>query len=104
MSARKKKYWSREVTLHSAALRLEDGVFTLRSPRAIAESLRRSAEQSQQRKGTPFQSAMSMLTFFVNRAGTNLTPSRRRTLEQAKAELRRLYGRQASGVNHRARG
>lgn len=104
MSARKKKAWSREVTLRSAALRLEDGVFTLRSPRAIALSLRRSAEQSPRRRGTPFQSAMSMLTFFVNRAGTNLTPGRRRTLEQAKAELRRLYGREAPGVNHRARG
>jgi len=100
VSARRKKYWSREVTLHSAALQLEDRVFTLRSPRAIAESLRRSAEASQQRKGTPFQSAMSMLTFYVNRAGTNLTPSRRRTLEQAKDELRKLYGRSSALPAH----
>ncbi|HZP40980.1 MAG TPA: DUF3175 domain-containing protein [Candidatus Binatia bacterium] len=85
--------WSRAVTERSNALDLEPGVFTLPTPRAIAESLRRSAERSRRRKADPFRSAMSMLTFFVNRAGRNLAPERRRTLERAKTELRRLYGR-----------
>ena len=86
--------WSRQVTERSNALHLEKDVFTLRSPRAIAESLRRSAERSRRRKAGPFQSAMSMLNFHLNRAGRNLAPSRRRTLERAKDELRRLYGRE----------
>jgi hypothetical protein len=83
------------VTERSNALDLEQGVFMRASPRAIAESLRRSAEQSRRRKGTPYQSAMSMLTFYINRAGRILDPARRRTLEQAKDELRRMYGRSA---------
>ena len=87
-----KGYWSHEVTTHSNALDLEPKVFT-RSPRQIALSLRRSAERSTRRKAPPFQSAMSMLTFFQNRAGANLSPARRRALQQAKDELRRLYGR-----------
>jgi len=91
--AANRKRWSKRVTEHSNALTLEEGVFTLRSPRAIAESLKRSADESHRRKATPFQSAMSMLNFFINRAGTNLTPARRRTLEKAKDELRALYGR-----------
>ncbi len=85
--------WSREVTERSNALDLETQVFKKRSARAIAESLRRSAERSRRRKGTSYQSAMSMLTFYINRAGRNLDPSRRRTLDLAKRELRRLYGR-----------
>ena len=85
--------WSRAVTEHSNALDLEAGVFTKRTPRAIAESLRRSAEQSRRRKADAFRSAMSMLTFYINRAGRNLDVSRRRTLEEAKQALRRLYGR-----------
>ena len=85
--------WSRDVTRRSNALDLEPGVFAQRSPRAIAASLRRSAERSGRRKTDAFRSAMSMLTFYVNRAGRNLAPARRRTLERAKAELRRLYGR-----------
>lgn len=85
--------WSGDVTARSNALDLEPGVFTQRSPRAIAASLRRSAERSRRRKTDAFRSAMSMLTFFVNRAGRNLAPGRRRTLERAKDELRRLYGR-----------
>ena len=88
-----RRYWSQRVTRESNALDLEGGVFTLRSPRAIAASLKRSAEASERRKGTPFQSAMSMLTFYLNRAGRNLTPARRRTLERAKDELRGLFGR-----------
>ncbi len=81
------------VTERSSALDLEENVFTLRDPQAIAESLRRSAECSQRRKAGPYRSAMSMLTFYINRAGRNLTAAQRRTLEQAKGALRRLYGR-----------
>lgn len=77
----------------SDALDLEPGVFKLRSPRAIAASLKRSADRSRRRKSEPYRSAMSMLTFYVNRGGKNLPDSRRRTLEKAKVELRRLYGR-----------
>ena len=85
--------WSREVTERSNALDLERDVFKKPSPRAIAESLRRSAERSRRRRADPFRSAMSMLTFYINRAGRNLDPARRRTLERAKRELRRLYRR-----------
>jgi len=81
------------VTRRSNALDLERAVFKMRSPRAIARSLRRSAERSRRRKASPFQSAMSMLNFYVNRAGRGLAASRRRALEQAKRELRRLYKR-----------
>jgi hypothetical protein len=77
----------------SNALDLEEGVFKLRSPREIAESLKRSAERSQRRKTDPFRSAMSMLNFYINRAGRKLSPTRRRTLERAKDELRALFGR-----------
>lgn len=90
---RRTRYWSQAVTEGSDALDLESRVFVKSSPRAIAVSLRRSAERSRRRKGTPYQSAMSMLTFFINRAGRGLTPARRRTLERAKQELRHLYGR-----------
>ena len=77
----------------SDALDLEAGVFRKPSARAIALSLRRSAERSRRRKADPFRSAMSMLSFYINRGGRNLAPARRRTLEAAKIELRRLYGR-----------
>jgi len=92
MAARSKR-WSARVTRESHALALEDGVFTKRSARAIAASLKRSADRSTQRKSDPYRSAMSMLTFYINRAGKNLAPSRRRTLAAAKKELRTLYGR-----------
>ena len=91
--AKKTRYWSKRVTETSNALDLEPGVFALRSPRAMAASLKRSAERSKRRKAEPYRSAMSMLTFYVNRAGKNLTPTRRRTLDQAKRELRALFGR-----------
>ena len=87
----KSKRWSAEVTKHSDALDLESNVFKKRSAREIAGSLKRSAEASHRRKGTPLQSAMSMLNFYINRAGTNLTASRKRTLEKAKDELRDLF-------------
>ncbi len=89
----KSKRWSREVTQHSNALDLESSVFTKNSPKAIAESLKRSAEHSKRRKSDPYRSAMSMLTFYLNRAGKNLPKQRREKLEAAKDELRALYGK-----------
>lgn len=91
--ATKAPYWSDEVTRHSNALDLEAGVFTLDDPKEVALSLKRSAEASARRKSTPFRSAMSMLTFYINRAGKDLPDERRRVLEQAKAELRKAFGR-----------
>lgn len=85
--------WSRQVTEGSDALELEEGVFTKDDPAEIARSLKRSAERSTKRKGTPLQSAMSMLTFYVNRAGDNLSKSERNKLEKAKDELRALFDR-----------
>ena len=85
--------WSQRVTTTSNALDLEPRVFTARSPRSIAASLKRSAEQSRRRKGTAFQSAMSMLNFYINRAGKAMPAERKRILNAAKTELRRLYGR-----------
>ncbi len=83
--------WSQEVTEHSDALDLEEGVFTRDSPREIALSLKRSAERSRRRKGTPLQSAMGMLNFYINRAGKDLPKERRETLEKAKDELREAF-------------
>ncbi|HEY3776472.1 MAG TPA: DUF3175 domain-containing protein [Rhizomicrobium sp.] len=85
--------WSGRVTRESNALDLKGGVFTLRDPRKIAASLKRSAERSNRRKVDPFRSALSMLTFYINRGGRNLPESRKRILERAKAELRRQFGR-----------
>jgi hypothetical protein len=95
LMAVKKKRWSRRVTQTSDALTLEDRVFTRSDPRSIARSLKRSAERSQRRKAEPYQSAMSMLTFYVNRAGKNMPVKRKRTLESAKEELRNLNGKNA---------
>jgi hypothetical protein len=81
------------VTQHSNALDLERGVFTKRDPASIARSLKRSAERSRRRKSDPYRSAMSMLTFYVNRAGEQLSQAQRTRLNKAKDELRRLYGR-----------
>ena len=83
--------WSQEVTEHSDALDLEDSVFKKDDPKEIARSLKRSAEHSQRRKGTPLQSAMSMLTFYINRAGDNLGKAEKAKLEHAKDELRALF-------------
>jgi phosphoenolpyruvate carboxylase len=80
------------VTAESNALDLERGVFSLKDPKRIAASLRRSAEQSRRRKAEPYRSALSMLVFYINRSGKKLPASRRRTLEQAKTELRRQFG------------
>jgi hypothetical protein len=87
------KRWSGEVTRTSNALDLEEGVFKKRSARHIAASLKRSAEASIRRKGTPFQSAMSMLNFEINRAGKGMPAERRHILERAKDELRKAFGR-----------
>jgi hypothetical protein len=89
--------WSGKVTRESNALDLEEGVFTWPDPVRIARSLRHSAEASTRRKSSPFRSAMSMLVFYINRAGTGLDPGQRRILEQAKDELRRLYDRKPRG-------
>ncbi len=85
--------WSARVTRESNALDLEKGVFTLRSPKEIAASLKRSAERSSRRKADPYRSALSMLVFYMNRAGKNLPASRKRTLNKAKDELREQFGR-----------
>jgi hypothetical protein len=90
---RRKKRWSREVTEHSDAITLEKGVFTKPSAKAIAQSLKRSAERSDRRKSSAYRSAMSMLTFYINRAGKDLPQSRKTKLENAKGELRKLYGK-----------
>jgi hypothetical protein len=92
-SRRKGKRWSQQVTEQSDALDLEAGVFAQLDPRKIARSLKRSAERSRRRKSDPYRSAMSMLTFYVNRAGKQLSKTQRARLEAAKDELRDLYGR-----------
>jgi len=86
--------WSAEVTHGSDALDLQKNVFELESPKAIAASLKRSAEASRHRKSAPFRSAMSMLNFYTNRAGKNLPAERRKTLEAAKDELRKAFGKE----------
>jgi hypothetical protein len=86
--------WSARVTSRSNALDLDRSVFTWKDPRRIARSLKRSAEHSHRRKSSPYRSAMSMLTFYINRAGDNLGAGQRRVLERAKQELRHSYGRE----------
>jgi len=90
MARKKKSKWSQEVTKESTALDLETGVFTWKNPKKIAKSLMRSAMGSTRRKAGPFQSAMSMLNFYINRAGKNLDLKQEKILEKAKKELRRL--------------
>jgi hypothetical protein len=95
--------WSKHVMQTSDALDLEPDVFKQKSPRAIASSLKRSADASTRRKAEPFRSAMSMLVFYENRAGKKLSAERRRTLDAAKDELRALYGRPTGGRRPSAR-
>lgn len=90
MAARR---WSGKVTRESHALALEPGVFMRTDPASIARSLKRSADRSHERKSTPYRSAMSMLTFYINRAGKSMSAAQKRRLEAAKGELRRLYRR-----------
>jgi hypothetical protein len=85
--------WSQDVTRHSNALTLDSGVFTLDDPAEIARSLKHSAEQSRRRRATPFRSAMSMLTFYINRAGKDLPARQKKVLEAAKVELRKAFGK-----------
>lgn len=87
------RYWSGRVTRESNALDLDRGVFTWSDPKRIAASLKRSAERSKRRKADPYRSAMSMLTFYLNRGGKNLPQSRKRVLQRAKTELRHQFGR-----------
>jgi|TARA_B100000678_G_scaffold45755_1_gene35553 putative cell wall-binding protein len=89
-----KENWSQDVTGKSDALNLEDSVFTKEDPAEIAASLKRSAEKSGKRKSSPYASAMSMLTFHINRAGSNLSKKDRDRLEEAKDELRKQFGRE----------
>ena len=96
MAEKPAKRWWQEATEHSNALDLERGVFTLDSPRKIASSLKRSAEQSHRRKSDPYRSAMSMLNFYINRAGKNLSVADRARLNKAKDELRKLFHRKAA--------
>jgi hypothetical protein len=93
MKRKNKKYWSGDVTKHSIALDLEKSVFTWKNPKRIAKSLKISAEESRRRKAKPFQSAMSMLNFYINRAGKNLPKKQKKVLEQAKIELRKVFNR-----------
>jgi hypothetical protein len=106
--ATKAKRWSAHVMRTSNALDLEHGVFTKRSPRAVALSLKRSAERSRRRKSAPFRSAMSMLNFHINRGGKGLSALQRKVLERAKGELREIYGKterrtHARKAHHRTR-
>jgi hypothetical protein len=94
--ARGRRRWSQRVTRESDALTLEDGVFTKSSPRKIALSLKRSADRSKRRKSDPYRSAMSMLTFYINRAGKGLSKTRKAKLQKAKDELREVYGKGAA--------
>lgn len=96
MASPTSRRWSQRVTSTSNALDLDAGVFTWKDPCRIARSLRRSAQRSTRRKTSSYASAMSMLTFYLNRAGTTLPASQRRVLERAKRELRRLYGKAPS--------
>lgn len=89
----KTKNWSAKVTQESDALDLEPGVFTWKDPKKVAQSLKKSAEISTRRKFAPYQSAMSMLNFYINRAGGNLPASQKKILEQAKIELRKVFKR-----------
>lgn len=93
MAANTERRWSQRVTKEGNALDLEPNVFTKDDPREIALSLKRSAEQSDRRKSDPYRSAMSMLSFYINRAGRSLPQNRRARLEAAKDELRRLFGK-----------
>ena len=95
-SRRGGRKWSAKVTRESHALDLDKGLFTRRSAHDIAKSLKHSAERSHARKAAPLKSALSMLTFYINRAGSGLSVPRRKTLEAAKDELRKLFGKKAS--------
>jgi predicted HNH restriction endonuclease len=94
------KKWSAKVTATSDALDLEEHIFESNDPKAIATSLKRSAEKSERKKSSPFRSAMSMLSFYINRAGKDLEAAQKKVLEQAKDELRKAYGRKSATKAH----
>lgn len=96
--------WSADATEHSDALDLEEGVFTRDDPKSIARSLMRSAQRSDRRQSSPYRSAMSMLTFYINRAGSNLPKDREKVLEQAKDELRQLHAEEEAGRKRHRKG
>lgn len=98
--AAKTQKWSADVTKHSDALDLKRNIFASHDPKVIARSLKRSADASKRRKADPYRSAMSMLTFYINRAGKNLPATQKKRLEAAKDELRRIFGRSASRAKH----
>ena len=91
--SQKTKKWSARVNATSNSLDLKENLFKSKNSEDIAKSLKRSAERSKRKKGTPFQSAMSMLNFYINRAGKNLTPTRKKILEGAKEKLRNLFNK-----------
>lgn len=91
----KQKKWSQKVTEESHALALDEGVFTWKDPKRIARSLKKSADESTERKSPPYRSAMSMLVFYINRAGKDLDDKQKRVLQNAKVELKKLYGKDA---------
>lgn len=88
------KKWSKGVTEHSNAMDLEKDVFKQKDPKKIAQSIKKSAENSKRRKTGPFQSAMSMINFYENRGGKNISPSQKKVLDKSKDELRKLFGRE----------
>lgn len=100
MPANKRRKWSQKVTQESHALELEEGVFTWSDPKRIARSLKESADRSKQRKAEPFRSAMSMLVFYINRAGSKLDSHQKTILEQAKDELRKLYDKKTHSARN----
>jgi hypothetical protein len=95
---KKTKRWSGRVTHESNALDLENGVFKHDDPKKVAASLKHSAERSHRRKADPYRSALSMLTFYMNRAGKNLSATRKKKLNQAKVELRRLFHKEPAAT------
>jgi len=101
VSPTNRKRWSQRVTEESNALDLDPGVFTWEDPKEIARSLKRSAERSDRRKAEPFRSAMSMLSFYINRAGRHLSEMQRTRLETAKDELRALFGKPRQSLRHK---
>jgi hypothetical protein len=94
VTSRRSSRWSADVMKRSNALDLDPGVFTWDDPARIAASLKRSAEKSRRRKAAPYRSALSMLTFHINRAGKHLPAARKKVLEKAKVELRKQFGRE----------
>ncbi|HVW98882.1 MAG TPA: DUF3175 domain-containing protein [Candidatus Babeliaceae bacterium] len=100
MKTKTGKKWSAKVTEHSNAMDLEQNIFKSKDPDKIASSLKHSAEESHRRKASPFQSAMSMLNFYENRAGKNLSKSQKAPLEKAKIKLRELFGREKKRKGH----